>query len=106
MNVKSRFRNRKRCSFARSLTVKSLTLNAETRVMQLANYGIGGVYNHHTDSAGEEGAQSRGGFTEDILGDRIATAMIYLSDVTAGGATAFPSLGLSIWPKKGDMAFW
>ncbi|CAG7821544.1 unnamed protein product [Allacma fusca] len=29
-----------------------------------------------------------------------------MSDVEAGGATVFPSLDLSLWPKKGSAAFW
>ena len=76
----------------------------------MANYGIGGVYNHHTDATGPESTykQNEDGVTGDnfVNGDRIATAMVYLSDVAAGGATVFPNLGVTIWPKKGDLAFW
>ena len=36
----------------------------------------------------------------------MATVMIYLSDVEAGGATVWPYLKLSTRPKKGDAVFW
>ena len=70
---------------------------------QVANYGIGGQYSKHYDSVGEGGPVSEG--FEDS-GPRIQTVMAYLSDVEAGGATAFPLLGLAVWPKKGDAITW
>jgi len=67
---------------------------------QVANYGIGGVYNHHTDAAGEFSDRR----TEpEGHGDRVATFMGYLSDVTAGGATVFPSVGITSFPKRGSL---
>ncbi len=72
----------------------------------MANYGIGGVYGHHTDSAGELGSSDDPFSDMAVNGDRLATSMVYLSDVTAGGATVYPMLGLAIWPRRGDMAFW
>lgn len=39
-------------------------------------------------------------------GNRIATWLFYMSDVEAGGATVFPVLNVSLWPKKGSAAFW
>ncbi|CAB4053876.1 P4HA [Lepeophtheirus salmonis] len=67
---------------------------------QVANYGLGGVYNSHMDSGGTIMPE----FNE--LGDRVATVMAYLSDVGAGGGTTFPSLGVKVTPEKGAAVFW
>ena len=74
----------------------------------MADYGIGGVYNHHTDSGSHayNAPLDKTDFLGSNFGERVATAMGYLSEVAAGGATVFPNLGITIWPKKGDFAFW
>ena len=67
-------------------------------ILQVVNYGMGGFYNCHFDA-----------YQDDIVrewGNRIATAMFYLSEVAAGGATVFPELLLAVRPEKGAMLFW
>ena len=39
-------------------------------------------------------------------GPRILTFFLYLSDVEEGGETSFPSLGISVKPKKGRALLW
>ena len=74
-------------------------LNLDTAEnLQVANYGMGGFYNSHYD-AYQDGIPRE-------FGNRIATAMFYLSDVAAGGATVFPELQLAVRPEKGAMLFW
>ncbi|XP_058127570.1 prolyl 4-hydroxylase subunit alpha-1-like isoform X2 [Anopheles coustani] len=71
--------------------------------LQVVNYGIGGHYEPHFDFARRE---ERNAFKSLGTGNRIATVLFYMSDVTQGGATVFPSLHLALWPRKGTAAFW
>ncbi|KAK7163557.1 hypothetical protein R3I93_007569 [Phoxinus phoxinus] len=57
------------------------------------NYGIGGRYEPHVDAL-------------EIENDRIATFLIYMSDVEIGGATVFPKVGVTVHPKKGSAVLW
>ncbi|CAN8025765.1 unnamed protein product, partial [Ixodes persulcatus] len=51
-------------------------------------------------------AMSKEGETEaHRFGNRVATLMIYMSDVEEGGATVFPGLGVRVSPKKVSMEF-
>jgi len=71
--------------------------------LQVSNYGIGGHYEPHFDFARREEVNA---FKDLGSGNRIATWLFYESDVELGGATVFPSAGLTLWPKKGSAAFW
>lgn len=93
------------------LTGLSTDVAAEhAELLQVSNYGIGGHYNPHHDyllvDKTEKELLHNIHPRELIMGDRIATFMFYLSDVTRGGATAFPRLGTAAWPSKGSAAFW
>ncbi|KAH8363551.1 hypothetical protein KR084_011574 [Drosophila pseudotakahashii] len=75
---------------------------------QVINYGIGGHYLTHSDyfnfsSSNYTGKINRQG---QVLGDRIATVLFYLTDVEQGGATAFPTVGYSVYPRAGTAIFW
>ncbi|XP_077078025.1 prolyl 4-hydroxylase subunit alpha-1-like [Siphateles boraxobius] len=61
--------------------------------LHVQNYGIGGRYEPHVDALQEEN-------------DRIATFLIYMSDVEIGGATVFPKVGVAVYPKKGSAVLW
>uniref|UniRef100_A0A1B0CQR2 procollagen-proline 4-dioxygenase n=1 Tax=Lutzomyia longipalpis TaxID=7200 RepID=A0A1B0CQR2_LUTLO len=71
--------------------------------LQVVNYGIGGHYEPHFDFARKEETNA---FKSLGTGNRIATVLFYMSDVTQGGATVFPSIRTALWPKKGTAAFW
>ena len=71
--------------------------------LQVVNYGIGGHYEPHYDFARKS---EKNAFSSLGTGNRIATWLNYMSDVEAGGATVFPLLGVTIWPRKGSAAFW
>ncbi|XP_070552370.1 prolyl 4-hydroxylase subunit alpha-1-like isoform X1 [Ptychodera flava] len=61
---------------------------------QVLNYGIGGHYKPHLDCPPNFKLQ------------RVATMLIYLSDVEYGGGTVFVKHGVRAEPKKGDATFW
>ncbi|XP_061386553.1 prolyl 4-hydroxylase subunit alpha-1-like, partial [Musca vetustissima] len=65
--------------------------------MQVANYGIGGLYVPHYDY------MNNTELVAGLYGDRITTSMFYLSDVTQGGYTIFPELDVYLKPVKGAM---
>ena len=81
--------------------VANLTLETAEE-LQVVNYGIGGHYEPHYDFARKD---ERAAFDPNS-GNRIATALYYMSDVEAGGATVFTQLGVKLWPKKGSLALW
>ncbi|XP_049513471.1 prolyl 4-hydroxylase subunit alpha-2 isoform X2 [Dermacentor silvarum] len=81
----------------------------DSEIIQYNSYGPGGHYEPHHDYL-------LGGLTEEQLeqvdedekftGDRIATFMFYLSDVSLGGSTAFPYAKAAVSPRRGSAAFW
>ncbi|KAM7295152.1 prolyl 4-hydroxylase subunit alpha-1-like [Ixodes scapularis] len=83
--------------------------NEEAEAYQLANYGTGGHFLPHHDFL-QDSLQADNSSADYYLqrgaGDRLATLMIYMTDVEEGGATVFPNLGIRLTPKKGDAAFW
>lgn len=67
-------------------------------------YDIGQEYKAHTDwfAAGPQGLGFLG-----YPGNRLATVIVYLTDVEEGGETLFPTIGLKIRPQRGTaLLFW
>ncbi len=71
--------------------------------LQILNYLVGGEYKSHFDYF----PPSDPGCAMHIAkgGQRVSTLIIYLNDVPAGGETTFPSVGLSVVPKKGSAVY-
>lgn len=70
--------------------------------IQILNYAGGGEYRPHfdyfPDNTGGRVHTAHGG-------QRIMTVIMYLNDVTAGGATILPDINLSVYPKKGSALY-
>ncbi|CAL8284234.1 unnamed protein product [Merluccius merluccius] len=71
--------------------------------LQVANYGVGGQYEPHFDFGRKDEPDA---FKELGTGNRIATWLLYMSNVSSGGATVFTDVGAAVWPKKGSAVFW
>lgn len=95
--------------------------------LQVVNYGLGGFYGPHLDSARSfleqhagapqtnEGArqapvagpdESEAPVATLRHNDRLATVLIYLNQVAAGGATVFPKLNLTVEPVERSAVVW
>ncbi|XP_065292235.2 prolyl 4-hydroxylase subunit alpha-3-like [Dermacentor albipictus] len=72
---------------------------------QVANYGLGGHYTPHPDAKGLDDLADDAS-VEDVDGNRLATMLLFLSDVPAGGATAFVDPPMAVKPREGDALFW
>ncbi|CAG5122970.1 unnamed protein product, partial [Candidula unifasciata] len=71
---------------------------------RLVNYGIGGYFGLHRDPF-----EFRNRVTNRTLtysGNRIASFLIYLSEVPLGGYMSFPDLRLLLHPVKNSALFW
>ncbi|KAK7487669.1 hypothetical protein BaRGS_00021088, partial [Batillaria attramentaria] len=75
---------------------------SSAEAFQVVNYGLGGHYDVHMDTFDRP--------PEDVLlnrsGERIATFLVYLSDVEKGGNTVFVKSHISVAPQKGMALFW
>jgi prolyl 4-hydroxylase len=71
--------------------------------LQILHYQPGGEYKPHFDyfdpaQPGNEAVLKHGG-------QRVATLVMYLNDVDAGGSTVFPEVGLDVLPRKGNAVY-
>ena len=71
--------------------------------LQVLRYRDGGQYTPHFDyfppaDPGSAAALAAGG-------QRVASLVMYLNDVQAGGATVFPELGLTVTPRRGAAVY-
>jgi len=71
--------------------------------IQVLHYQISAEYRPHYDYFPESQLGSKE-FLEQG-GQRVATLIMYLNDVEAGGETIFPELNLSVSPKKGSALY-
>jgi prolyl 4-hydroxylase len=83
-------------SIVKKLTELLLSDAEHLELLQVLNYKEGQQFKAHTD--GFDGPTSACGFEQS---NRIATVFTYLNDVSEGGSTSFPKIGLDIKPKRG-----
>lgn len=69
--------------------------------LQVIHYGTGQEYRPHFDAY--DLATEKGQRYCQRAGQRLITALVYLTDVEAGGATGFPNLGFEVAPRCGKL---
>ena len=71
--------------------------------LQVLRYGPGGHTAPHFDFLLPTNRTNEESLARS--GQRISTLIVYLNDVDEGGATVFPSLGLSVTPRRGNAVY-
>lgn len=71
--------------------------------IQVLNYKVGAEYKAHFDYFPPEDPGSHVHMVQG--GQRVSTLVMYLNDVSAGGETVFPTVGLGIVPQRGSAAY-
>lgn len=71
--------------------------------IQILHYTPGAEYKPHFDYF--DPAQPGNDKVLAMGGQRVATLIMYLNDVAAGGSTVFPEVGLDVLPKKGNAVY-
>jgi prolyl 4-hydroxylase len=71
--------------------------------LQVLHYLPGDEYRPHHDYF--DPAQPGNDRVLAMGGQRVATVVMYLNDVEAGGSTVFPSLGLDVMPRRGSAVY-
>src|SRR5262249_44896450 len=69
--------------------------------VQFVRYGPDDCYGPHLDTY--EANTTEGKACRATHGERLCTALLYLSDVPTGGETFFPILGLEVRPLRGAL---
>ena len=70
---------------------------------QVVHYGLSGHFRAHVDLFSDEYLNNIPGSNS---GNRLATVLVYLSDVRSGGETAFTILDVSLTPRSGSALVW
>jgi prolyl 4-hydroxylase len=76
---------------------------SRTEPLEVVHYEIGQEYKPHFDYVDENVLNSD---PWSVIGQRVNTMILYLSDVEEGGETEFQTLGIKFQPKRGDAVFW
>ncbi|XP_017131016.1 prolyl 4-hydroxylase subunit alpha-2-like [Drosophila elegans] len=71
-----------------------------SEAFQAINYGLAGFFQSHYDMLHSDMNRHNG------TDDRVATTLFYLNEVPQGGATYFPGLNITVFPKFGSALFW
>ncbi|XP_074662132.1 prolyl 4-hydroxylase subunit alpha-1-like [Tubulanus polymorphus] len=97
-----------RVSIMTGLNVDILERASGAEYLQVLNYGVGGMYEPHYDYFDEIGTGNRWNLPAflETSGNRLATWMYYMNDVSFGGSTVFPYADASVPVVKGAAVFW